>query len=117
MGEPRQNFPMGAVEEFKVNTMQYNADQGGFSVGGVVNIVTKTGTNQFHGDAFDYLLNRDLNAADNLNFVQGIPLTPQFTGTSTNLPAYYVAAKDITEVNIGGTQVFAPSFTIPVSHE
>jgi hypothetical protein len=64
MGEPRQNFPMGAVEEFKVNTMQYNADQGGFSVGGVVNIVTKTGTNQFHGDAFDYLRNAVFNRDD-----------------------------------------------------
>jgi outer membrane receptor protein involved in Fe transport len=64
MGEPRQNFPMGAVEEFKVNTMQYNADQGGFSVGGVVNIVTRTGTNQFHGEAFDYVRNAIFNRDD-----------------------------------------------------
>jgi outer membrane receptor protein involved in Fe transport len=64
MGEPRQNFPMGAVEEFKVNTMQYNADQGGFSVGGVVNIVTKTGTNQFHGEGFDYVRNAIFNRDD-----------------------------------------------------
>jgi outer membrane receptor protein involved in Fe transport len=64
MGEPRQNFPMGAVEEFKVNTVQYNADQGGFSVGGVVNIVTKTGTNQFHGEAYDYVRNAIFNRDD-----------------------------------------------------
>jgi len=64
MGEPRQNFPMGAVEEFKVNTMQYNADQGGFSVGGVVNIVTRQGTNQFHGEAFDYVRNAIFNRDD-----------------------------------------------------
>ncbi|HTS31971.1 MAG TPA: carboxypeptidase regulatory-like domain-containing protein [Bryobacteraceae bacterium] len=62
MGEPRQNFPMGAIQEFKVNTVQYKADQG-LSAGGVVNIVTKSGTNQFHGEAFEYardeIFNRD----------------------------------------------------------
>ena len=53
MGEPRQNFPKGAVEEFKVNTVQYSADKG-LSAGGVISIVTKSGTNQFHGEAFEY---------------------------------------------------------------
>ena len=62
MGEPRQNLPMGAVQEFKVNTVQYKADQG-LSAGGVINIVTKSGTNEFHGEAFEYardqIFNRD----------------------------------------------------------
>lgn len=62
MGEPRQNFPMGAVEEFKVNTIQYKADQG-LAAGGVINIATKSGTNAFHGEAFEYardaVFNRD----------------------------------------------------------
>jgi hypothetical protein len=62
MGEPRQNFPMGAIQEFKVNTIQYKADQG-LSAGGVVNIVTKSGTNDLHGEAFEYardsIFNRD----------------------------------------------------------
>src|SRR5438270_12504768 len=52
-GEPRQNFPKGAVEEFKVNTIQYSADKG-LSAGGMISIVTKSGTNQFHGEAFEY---------------------------------------------------------------
>jgi len=63
MGEPRQNFPMGAVQEFKVITIHYNADQG-LSAGGVVNIVTKSGTNQFHGEAFDYVRNAIFNRDD-----------------------------------------------------
>jgi hypothetical protein len=62
MGEPRQNVPMGAIQEFKVNTVQYKADQG-LSAGGTVNIVTKSGTNEFHGEVFEYardeLFNRD----------------------------------------------------------
>ncbi len=61
-GEPRQNFPEGAVQEFKVNTNQFKAEQG-LAMGGVVTVVTKSGTNQFHGDAFEYYrakwLNRD----------------------------------------------------------
>ena len=61
-GEPRQNFPEGSVQEFKVNTNQWKAEQG-WAMGGVVNVVTRSGSNQFHGDAFEYwrnqLLNRD----------------------------------------------------------
>ena len=59
-GEPRQNFPEGSVQEFKVNTNQWKAEQG-WAMGGVVNVVTKSGTNQFHGDAFEYWRNQALN--------------------------------------------------------
>jgi hypothetical protein len=63
MGEPRQNFPTGAVQEFKVNTNQYRADQG-LAMGGMVNIVTKSGTNQFHGELFEYFRHSSLNRED-----------------------------------------------------
>jgi len=63
MGEPRQNFPMGAIQEFKVVTIHYNADQG-LSAGGVINIVTKSGTNLFHGEAFEYVRNAIFNHDD-----------------------------------------------------
>ncbi len=59
-GEPRQNFPEGAVQEFKVNTNQFKAEQG-MAMGGVVNVVTKSGTNAFHGEAFEYFRNAVLN--------------------------------------------------------
>ncbi len=39
-GEPRQNFPESAVQEFRVNTNQFKAEQG-LAMGGVVNVVTK----------------------------------------------------------------------------
>ena len=43
-------FPMpDAVQEFSVETSNYNA-QYGQNAGGVVNIITKSGTNQYHGD-------------------------------------------------------------------
>jgi hypothetical protein len=63
MGEPRQNFPTGSVQEFKVNTNQYGADQG-LAMGGMVNIVTKSGTNQFHGELFEYFRQKSLNRED-----------------------------------------------------
>ncbi len=59
-GEPRQNFPEGAVQEFRVNTNQFKAEQG-LAMGGVVNVVTKSGTNGFHGEAFEYFRDSALN--------------------------------------------------------
>jgi hypothetical protein len=59
-GEPRQNFPQGSIQEFKVVLNQAKAEQGLFT-GGVVNMVTRGGTNQFHGEAFDFWRNAALN--------------------------------------------------------
>lgn len=53
-------FP-DALQEFSVQTSNYSAEYGQ-NAGGVVNVVTKSGTNQLHGDAFEYLRNRELNA-------------------------------------------------------
>jgi Carboxypeptidase regulatory-like domain/TonB dependent receptor len=52
-----------AVEEFKILTNNYDAQYGRTS-GGIVNQITKSGTNDFHGDAFEFLRNTVLNARD-----------------------------------------------------
>jgi hypothetical protein len=54
-------FP-DAVQEFSVQTNGVSA-QFGLHPGGVVNIVTKSGTNSLHGDVFEFLRNYELNAA------------------------------------------------------
>lgn len=50
-----------AVREFQVLTSDYSAELGGTS-GGVVNMVTKSGTNTLHGSAFEYFRNSHLDA-------------------------------------------------------
>jgi hypothetical protein len=60
-GDPRQDFPQGGIREFRVNVSQASAEFGG-TTGGVVSIVTKSGTNRFSGDAFEFFRDKSLNA-------------------------------------------------------
>ncbi len=52
-----------AIAEVNVMTGQYTAELGRTS-GGVVNIITKSGTDEFHGSAYEFLRNEDLDAKD-----------------------------------------------------
>jgi carboxypeptidase family protein/TonB-dependent receptor-like protein len=52
-----------AIQEFQVQTSGYNAEFGR-AVGGVINTVTKSGTNDLHGTGYWYFRNRTLNAKD-----------------------------------------------------
>ena len=74
---PVVTVPNDAVAEFSILQNQFSPDFG-HSSGGQFNQVVKSGTNEFHGMAYEYFQNRNLNAADNLNFVQGNPLHPRF---------------------------------------
>jgi hypothetical protein len=61
-----------AVSSFKIQTNSFTA-QNGFSTGNVVNIQTKSGTNQFHGDVFEFIRNSDLDANNYFNNHNGSP--------------------------------------------
>src|SRR5438034_1395546 len=62
-----------AIQEFSVLTSNYSAEYGKTS-GGVVNAVTRSGTNSFHGSAYEFLRNSALDAR---NFFDG-PTIPPF---------------------------------------
>jgi hypothetical protein len=57
-----------SVQEFQIQTSNYSADIGRNS-GAVINVVTKAGTNQFHGSAFEYLRNSAVDARSYFNKV------------------------------------------------
>ena len=56
-------FP-DALQEFKIETSAISAGSGGIHSSGLVSLATKSGTNSFHGDVFEFVRNYNLNARD-----------------------------------------------------
>ena len=73
-GGPTVSPSVDSIEELNVQTNSFSAEYGKVS-GGVISAVTKMGTNQFHGSAYEYLKN---DALDARNFF-----------AQTNLPLRY----------------------------
>jgi Carboxypeptidase regulatory-like domain/TonB dependent receptor len=61
IGGALQNFNLEAVQEFQIQTQQYKAEFGR-STGGVLTVVTKTGTNEFGGSLYGFFRDKSLNA-------------------------------------------------------
>jgi outer membrane receptor protein involved in Fe transport len=74
-----------AIQEFSVLTGGFSAEYGR-AAGGVVNAVSKSGTNSFHGDAYEFLRNSALDSNDFFNVGAGKPKPPfrrnQFGGSA-----------------------------------
>ncbi|HMD85205.1 MAG TPA: carboxypeptidase-like regulatory domain-containing protein [Terriglobia bacterium] len=64
--------PPDAIAEFKVETSNYSAEFG-HSAGAVINATTKSGTNKFHGNVFEYVRNDKFDAAQFFENSSGIP--------------------------------------------
>jgi Carboxypeptidase regulatory-like domain/TonB dependent receptor-like, beta-barrel len=71
-GEPRQDFPQAAIREFKVFVSQSPAEYG-WTAGGVVSFATKSGTNLFTGEVFEYFRDKTLNAMTKFEKESGAP--------------------------------------------
>jgi hypothetical protein len=60
IGGALQNYNIEAVQEFNIQTQQYKAEYGR-TTGGVLTVVTKTGTNDFEGSAYEFYRDKSLN--------------------------------------------------------
>jgi hypothetical protein len=71
---------LDSIDEFRILTNNFDAEYGEFS-GGQINVVTKSGTNAFHGDIFEFLRNTDLDARNYFSPARGAFDQNQFGGT------------------------------------
>jgi hypothetical protein len=67
--------PPDAIQEFKVQTNSMSAEFGR-SGGAVLNVTIKSGTNNLHGTAYEFLRNSDLDANNFFNNANGAPIAP-----------------------------------------
>ncbi len=74
-GRAPYQFSEDAVQEFQVNSNAYSAELG-HAGGAVINVVTKSGTNSFHGAGFEFFRDRGLNANDPINKINGRAKSP-----------------------------------------
>jgi len=73
---------LDSIAQFRIITNNFDAEYGNYS-GGQVNVVTKSGTNQYHGTVFDFLRNTDLDAKNYYSTTgRGVFIQNQFGGTA-----------------------------------
>ena len=71
---------LDSIAEFRIITSNFDAEYGEFS-GGQISVITKSGTNAFHGNAFEFLRNTDLDARNYFSPTRGAFRQNQFGGT------------------------------------
>jgi hypothetical protein len=86
-----------ALQEFTIQSSNYSAEYGG--AGALVQLSTRSGTNEFHGSAFEFLRNTDLNARNFFNLTKPPFKLNQFGGTvggpiKKNKTFFFFAAQD-----------------------
>ena len=81
----RSTVSQEAVQEFQIITNDYAPEYGRAS-GGVVNIITRSGSNDFHGDVFGYLRNRNFQAVNPFSTVPNPAYTRVQAGTAFGGP-------------------------------
>jgi hypothetical protein len=75
IGGALQNFSVEGVQEFKIQTMEYKAEYGR-STGGVLSVVTKSGTNRFSGSGYGFFRSDSLDSKTQNEIVAGLPKQP-----------------------------------------
>ena len=72
---------LDSIAEFRILSSNFDAEYGKYT-GGQINVITKSGTNQFHGDIFEFLRNTDLDARNYFSPARGAFRQNQFGGTA-----------------------------------
>ena len=72
---------LDSIAEFRILTNNFDAEYGNYS-GGQINVITKSGTNHVHGNAFDFLRNTDLDGRNYFSPTRGKFIQNQFGGTA-----------------------------------
>jgi hypothetical protein len=96
----RSTVSQEAVQEFQIITNSYSAEYGR-AAGGVVNIITRSGSNDFHGDIYGYLRNRNFQAVNPFSTVPNPAYTRVQAGAAFGGPikkdkTYYYFSYEIT---------------------
>jgi len=138
----RSTVSQEAVQEFQIITNSYAPEYGRAS-GGVVNIITRSGSNDFHGDVFGYLRNRNFQAVNPFSTVSNPAYTRVQAGAAFGGPikkdkTYYFFSYEVTRrhetgfssigsdnfglQNFDATGIFNPlapagTFTMPATAE
>jgi hypothetical protein len=138
MSAPAQDVPLDSIEEFNVQTNHFSAEYGRNS-GFIANIVTKAGTNHFHGSLFDYIRNSALATNTYDNNAHGFPRPVfnrhQFGGTlggpirkqrlfffaavepiivrSSTTNTFFVPTPQLLAISAPGTQAIFQAYPLP----
>jgi hypothetical protein len=95
---------LDSIAEFRILTNNFDAQYGNYS-GGIINVVTKSGGNDIHGDAFEFLRNTDLDARNFFSPERSFYRQNQFGGTVggpiRNNKVFYFADYQGTRTNQG----------------
>src|ERR1035438_4024702 len=113
-----------SIQEFRVLTNTFDAEYGRNS-GSVVNVVTKSGTNDWHGSMYEFFRNKVLNANDYcLTAAEGLPCAkPQFNqnqfggtfgGPIVKSRTFFFASYEGRRIRQG---IVSPAVTVPTSFE
>jgi hypothetical protein len=109
----RSTVSQEAVQEFQIITNNYSAEYGR-AAGGVVNIITRSGSNEFHGDVFGFLRNRNFQAVNPFSTVSNPAYTRVQAGAAFGGPIkkdkmYYYFSYEITRRHETGFSSIAPA--------
>jgi hypothetical protein len=104
-GHSQANVPMDFIEQVQIKTSGFEAENGG-ALGGVVNVISKRGSNEWHGSVFMYYNADRFNAAPNPSQIKNPQFPANLGGTRLDQPVeYYYPIKD-------HSRIADPGFTL-----